>query len=161
MDIPEEPSEGNARVELWFGDRVDPSGIGSSLVVHRDIPATRAIATSTLRAWIDGPTAEEEAVGALPSAPDGTELLGIDVDEGTAVVDLSSEFERTGAGTTYEGTILDQLAGTITQFETVDRALLKIDGESKPDYMGHGFIVDEQHPLVRPAEERYRTARRC
>lgn len=161
LDLPSTPPTGMVRVELWFGDAVDRSAVAPSLVVHRDIPGTDAIAAATLRAWIEGPTEKEKAAGAYPAAPDGTELLGIDVDDGTAVVDVNRAFEDTGLGTTYEGAILEALAGTITQFDTVDRALLKIDGEFNDYYMGHGFIVDDEHPLTRPGKKGYRVAPEC
>jgi spore germination protein GerM len=161
LDLPETPRDGMTRVELWFGDSTDQSAIAPSLVVHRDIAATDAIAAGTVRAWIEGPTDEEKEAGAYPSAPQRSKLLGIDVHNGTAVLDLNEAFERTGLGTTYEGAILEQLAGTITQFDAVDRGLLKIEGEFQEGYMGHAFIVDEEHPLTRPAKKRYRVAARC
>lgn len=161
LDLPPTVPDGMMRVELWFGDALDRSAIAASLVVHRDIPQTDAIARATLRAWIQGPTEKEEIAGAYPAAPDGTVLLGVDVDDKTAVVELNGAFEETEVGTTYEGAILEQLAGTITQFETVDRALLKINGEFKQHYMGHGFIVDEEHPLTRPGKSSYRVAQKC
>lgn len=161
LDLPKEPPKGMARVELWFGDATDHSGLAPTLVVHRDIPATDAIAAATLRAWIDGPTEEEVRAGAYPSAPDETELLGLDIDDGTAVVDLNGAFERTGLGTTYEGAILSHLAGTLTQFDGVDEGLLKIDGAAKDYYMGHGFMVDPDHPLVRSSRMSYRVAPLC
>lgn len=161
LSLPEEPFAGMSRVELWFGDSTEQSALAPALIVYRDIATTDAIATATLRAWIEGPTVEEMAAGAIPSAPRGTELLGVDLDDRTAIVDLNSEFERTNAGTTGEGAILEQLAGTLTQFDTVERGLLMIEGEFKDAYMGHGFIVDEQHPLLRPESKRYRVAALC
>lgn len=161
LDLPEKPPEGKTRVELWFADRNDGSAIAPLLVVHRDIRAGDAIAAATLRAWLDGPTREEKDAGAYPSAPEASELLGVDIDDGTAVIDFAQAFENTGLGTVYEGAVLEQLAGTVTQFDTVDRALLKIEGRFQDFYMGHGFIVDEDHPLSRPAKNRYRIAPRC
>lgn len=162
LDLPEVPPEGMTRVELWFGDNTDQSAIPPSfLIIHRDIAATDAIATATVEAWIEGPTDEEKEAGAYPSAPEGSQLLGVDIDDGTAVVDLNQAFERTGLGTIYEGAVLEQLAGTITQFGSVDRGLLKINGRFKDYYMGHGFIVDEEHSLLRPDAKRYRVAREC
>jgi len=161
LDVPEQPPAGMTRVELWFGDSTDQSARARSLIVYRDIPKTEAIAAATLRAWIDGPTNDEEEAGAYASAPEGTELLGVEVDTGTAIVDLNSKFERAGLGTTYEGAILERLAGTLTQFNTIDRGLLMIEGRFKEAYMGHGFIVDENHPLLRPERRRYRVAPIC
>lgn len=159
--LPTEVASGETRVELWFFDLFDENTLGRALVVERDIPATEGILAATLRAWIEGPTPEEKRAGARPSAPDGTELLGIATDEGTATVDLSEDFERTNLGSTSEGEILDHLAGMITQFDTIDRGLLKIEGEFKDYYMGHGFLVNERDPLVRPSRGQYRVAPTC
>jgi hypothetical protein len=136
-------------VELWYA--MPTNGIlGSELVaVRRDIHATPAMAAATLRAWIKGPTCIEEEAGIVGSIPRGTRLRGVSISNGTAIVDLSRDFERTQLGTPYEGQLLEQLAWTITQFPTVDRALLKIEGRFKPYYMGHGFIIDDAHPLTR------------
>lgn len=161
LDLPPEPPSGMTRIELWFTDLEDPEGYGSLVVVLRDILATMSVARATLEAWIEGPTREEKGAGALPTAPDGTELRGIDIDADTATVDLSEDFERSGLGTTYEGAIVEALAGTLTQFEGVDRGLLKIEGEFKDYYMGHGFIIDRRHPLVRPRPKGFRVAETC
>jgi hypothetical protein len=136
-------------IELWYAIETDtPDGAGL-FAVHRDVPSTQAIGRAALTAWLEGPTAEEEAAGIVGLVPEGAELLDLDISEGTATVDLSSEFEATGSGTFGEGLLLNQLAWTITQFPTVDRALLKIDGEFKEAYMSHGFVIDEDHPLKR------------
>ncbi|HWC14841.1 MAG TPA: GerMN domain-containing protein [Actinomycetota bacterium] len=161
LDLPDRPPDAMVRVDLWFGDSSDESAIAPLLVVQRDIEPTDAIAAATLGAWIEGPTKEEKEAGAIASAPEGSKLIGIDIHDGTAVVDLNEAFERSGAGTIYEGAILEQLAGIITQFETVDRALLKIEGRFQDGYMGHGFMVDEEHPLEKPAKNRYRVAPQC
>lgn len=161
IELPAEVPEGMTRVELWFTDVDNPTSIGSSVVVERDIPATESIAAETLQAWIGGPTDEELKAGALPTAPDGTKLLGIDIDGETATVDLSRDFERTNLGTTGEGQIMNALAGTLTQFDTIERGLLMIDGESKDYFMGHGLMVSEDHPLTRPRPARYRAASSC
>lgn len=143
------PTESTTSVELWYVIETDtPDGAGL-FAVHREIPSTQAIGRAALTAWLQGPTPEERAAGISSLVPDGAELLGLDITDGTATVDLNSEFENTGMGTFGESLLLDQLAWTITQFPTVDRALLKIDGEFKDAYLGHGFIIDEVHPLKR------------
>jgi hypothetical protein len=143
------PTQSTTSVELWYVLETDtPDGAGL-FAVHREIPSTQAIGRATLSAWLEGPTDEERAAGINSLVPEGAELLDLDISNGTATVDLSAEFENTGGGTFGEGMLLDQLAWTITQFSTVDRALLKIDGEFKDAYLGHGFIIDEDHPLKR------------
>lgn len=136
-------------VELWYSITTT-SQMGEGLfAVYRDIPSTPGIGAATVRQWLDGPTPEEVAAGVGGAVPEGAELLGLVIDDGTAIVDLSSEFETTGMGTFGESLLLEQLAWTLTQFPTVDRVLLKIDGEFKDHYLGHGFIIDQDHPLER------------
>jgi spore germination protein GerM len=143
------PEDETTTVELWYS-MTTTSAFGGGLVpVYRDIPSTPGIGAATLRTWLEGPTSEEMAVGIDGTIPEGTELLGLHIEDGTAVVDLTSEFERTNMGTSGESLLLEQLAWTITQFPTVDRVLLKIDGEFRDHYMGHGFVIDEDHPLER------------
>ncbi|MGH2787487.1 MAG: GerMN domain-containing protein [Actinomycetota bacterium] len=142
------PDEATTTVELWYS--ITATHMGEALfVVHRDIPSTPGIGAAALRLWLEGPSAEEKAVGVHGAVPEGVELLGLDIDDGTAIVDLSAEFENTNMGTSGESLLLEQLAWTLTQFPTVDRVRVKIDGEFKDHYMGHGFIIDEEHPLER------------
>ena len=136
-------------VELWYSMPLD-NQLGEGLVaVQREISATKAVATATLEAWLKGPTCAEKERQIRSSIPKGTRLRGVSISDGVATVDLSRHFERTGLGTVYEGLLLEQLAWTVTQFPSVERALLKIDGRFKEAYMGHGFIVNEEHPLIR------------
>lgn len=146
---PEDDDGGSASVELWYAIPTDtPDGAGI-FPVHRDIPAVTGIGAATLELWIEGPSAVEKKAGIRSMVPAGTELLGLTINDGTAIVDLSSEFEKTGSGSFGESMLLAELAYTITQFPTVDQALLKIDGEFKDYYMGHGYVIDEDHPLRR------------
>jgi spore germination protein GerM len=124
-------------------------------VLHRDLPVTEAIGRATLEAWLKGPTPRERNLGFVGLVPDGAELLDLSIEDGLAVVDLSSEFEHAPLGSTGEGMLLAQLAGTITQFPRVDRGLLKIEGRFKDHYLGHGFLIDERHPLVKPPSESF------
>ena len=148
-DPAEDEEEGSASVELWYAIPTDtPDGAGI-FPVHRDIPAVTGIGAATLELWLEGPGAAEKKAGIRATIPAGTELLGLTIDDGTAIVDLSSEFESPGTGSFGESMLLAELAYTITQFPTVDQALLKIDGEFKDSYMSHGFVIDADHPLKR------------
>lgn len=144
------PAEGDTTtVELWYSISTDTPDQVGLFPVYRAIPSVPGIAAATLRAWLEGPTAEEKEAGIQDPIPAGTELLDVTIDDGTAIVDLTSDFERTGSGTFGETMLLAELAWTITQFPTVDQALLKIDGRFKDAYMGHGFVIDADHPLKR------------
>ncbi|MDQ3964581.1 MAG: GerMN domain-containing protein [Actinomycetota bacterium] len=136
--------EGMTRVELWYS-YFSPEGIPfleTIVVVRRDIPATDAIINATLEAWIEGPTADERKRGVVSGVPRNVEVLGINTDRGSATVDLNEAFERNGLGTLYEGWLLTELAGIVTQFSGIDRVVLRIEGEENDYFGGHGFIIE-------------------
>lgn len=149
IESPAPGDEDTTTVELWYSISTDTPDQEGIFPVYREIPSVSGIGAATLRAWLEGPTAVEKEAGVHASVPEGTELLGLTIDDGTAIVDLSSEFENTGQGSFGETLLLAELAWTVTQFPTVDQALLKIDGQFKDAYLGHGFVIDADHPLKR------------
>ena len=103
---------------------------GKLVPVRRDIDATRAVGRAALNALFEGPTAEEAAASpALTTdVPEGTILLGLDIADGLATVDLSREFERVQTSGQAFGAQA-QVIYTLTQFPTVKQVAFKIDGE--------------------------------
>ena len=61
---------------------------------------TPSIAANAIRSLIAGPTATEEGSGLSSAVPSDTLLLGLDIDDGLATIDLSREFEA-GGGSFY------------------------------------------------------------
>lgn len=136
-------TEGTTRVELWHAYFYDDgeSFYENIVIVHRDIPTTDGIAAATLREWFKGETASERKRGIFSQVPPGTQLLGLDIDDGFAVVDLNQAFEYNGLGTVYEGWLLTQLAGTLYQFPTIERVKLRIEGVERTSFGGHGLHI--------------------
>ncbi len=103
---------------------------GKLVPVRREVDATRAVGRAALNALFEGPTAEESA--ATPplttSVPDGTILLGLDIADGLATVDLSREFERVQTSGQAFGAQA-QVIYTLTQFPTVKQVAFELDGE--------------------------------
>ncbi len=138
-----EASDDTTAVRLYFmapgGDtpaRADPFLVA----VHREIPSTPGIAAATLRALIDGPVAAEEDLidGLSTSVPADTLLLGIDIADGVATVDLSREFEA-GGGSLSMFSRLAQVVYTVTQFPTVDDVRFHLDGQPVTTFSGEGI----------------------
>lgn len=110
--------------------------------VIRQIKPTLEVARAAVNELIAGPTDDERAgIPAIHGGlPDGTQLLGLTVRDGTAWVDLSEQIEDVG-GTFGEMSVLAQLVFTLTQFPTVDEVVLMIEGEAVQFYGGHGMEV--------------------
>lgn len=116
---------------------------GTLVPVRRHIDATRAVGRASLNALFEGPSrAEANASPPLTtSIPDGTILLGLDIADGLATVDLSREFESGGGSASMFGR-LAQVVYTLTQFPTVDRVAFKLDGEPVTVFSGEGIVLD-------------------
>jgi germination protein M len=126
--------------QVWFAN---DEGL---FVSYRTSPETPRIGTAALEALLEGPDSFEEGYGLWTAIPDGTQLLGLSIDDGIARVDLTSEFE-TGGGTASMQTRLAQVVYTITQFPTVEGVVFSLDGEPIDILGGEGIIID--HPLTR------------
>ena len=78
-----------------------------------------------------GPNELEVDLGMVSAIPPGTEVLGLTIDDGTATIDLSAEFEATGLGTSGEIGLVSQVVFTLTQFSTVETVNITIEGEDR------------------------------
>ena len=131
-----EPSGATSvKIYLFMDEKLVP--------VRRQIDATRAVGRAALNALFEGPT-DKEANASPPlttSIPDGTILLGLDIADGLATVDLSREFESGGGSASMFGR-LAQVVYTLTQFPTVDRVAFQLDGEPVTVFSGEGIVLD-------------------
>ena len=133
------------RAYFFLGSFTDNAGLAPVL---REVPATQAIATAAMRALLRGPNdAEMSARPAMyTNVPEGTRLLGLAIADRVATVDLSREFEAGGDRASILGR-LAQVVYTITQFPTVERVKIELDGEAV-DTIGNAG-VDLGHGLDR------------
>jgi germination protein M len=135
------------RVRLYF---VAPGGgtLGRAdpflVSVQREIPSTPGIALATLRELVDGPSAADAALidDISTSVPAETLVLGVNIADGLATVDLSREFES-GGGSLSMFSRLAQVIYTLTQFPTVDEVEFQLDGQPVRVFSGEGITIDE------------------
>lgn len=111
-------------------------------VVTRTVPETPAIARAAVEELLAGPTVAEKGWGFGSEVPEGTRLLGLTIDGGTARVDLSSDFES-GGGMLSVTMRLAQVVYTLTQFPAVERVVLMMDGDVVDVFTGEGLMLDE------------------
>ncbi|MGH2747394.1 MAG: Gmad2 immunoglobulin-like domain-containing protein [Actinomycetota bacterium] len=123
-------------LEIWFAR-------GDGLFgTRRATESTPAVGTAAMEELLAGPSGAEADADVFTAIPEGTELLDLDISDGTARVDLSAEFEG-GGGSFAETMQLAQVVYTLTQFPTVDDVVLEIDGERVEVFGGHGIVIDD------------------
>jgi hypothetical protein len=131
----------------------DTTGVRAGVLVY--FVADEAVATAgrvvatdesgrlrgAMEALLAGPAGIETEIGMGTEIPAGTELLGVDLTPGVAEVDLSAAF-ATGGGSLSMQLRAAQVVFTLTQFETVDRVELSLDGVPVEALGGEGVPVD-------------------
>lgn len=131
---------------VWFtrGAAVSSESAGREhlFATWREAPETRAVATAAVRFLLDGPTSDEQSADVSSQIPPGTRLLGIDIDGGTATVDLTSEFESGGGSASMFGR-LAQVVYTLTEFDSVKRVRFALDGEPVDVFSGEGIVLEQ------------------
>ena len=126
----------SVKIYLFMDEKLVP--------VRRQVDETRAVGRAALNALFEGPTADESAASPplTTSVPEGTILLGLDIADGLATVDLSREFETGGGSASMFGR-LAQVVYTLTQFPTVKQVAFQLDGEPVTVFSGEGIVLDE------------------
>lgn len=122
-------------------------GAGAVRPVDREIPQSDSPLRDALESLLAGPDAKDRAAGLATGIPPDTRLRSVVVRDGTAFVDLSESFRFTASGVEGLAAELDQVVATATEFPTVRRVQILIEGK-KVRYLGtEGVRIDE--PLER------------
>ncbi|MCR4419244.1 MAG: GerMN domain-containing protein [Clostridia bacterium] len=138
--VPPGPGE-TTTVTLYFADPT-----GQYLVpVTRQIPKVQGIARATLQELILGPDAQSDL---LPTVPVGTVLRDINIKpDGLAIVDFSKELVANHQGGTMgEMLTVYSIVNTLTQFPTVKKVQILVDGQYQQTLAGH---LDIREALAR------------
>lgn len=124
--------------------------------VGRSVPSTPRVLRAALEELLDGPTPREAEWGLTTAVPDGVAVRGVEVADGTATIDLSEAFDD-GGGSLSMVIRLAQLVHTATQFPSVDRVALRLEGEPVDVFSAEGVElpatlsradVEEQAPAI-------------
>ena len=125
-----EPGTGTKVLQYWV--RGEDLATGANWV-EGAAPGRQAV-----EALLAGPTQPDSLSGMTSMIPEGTELGGLDITDGTATIDLSEEFVSGGGSTSMQLRVA-QVVFTLTQFPTVERVQFQIDGEVPEGLGGEGL----------------------
>lgn len=126
---PPSPAPGTT-VRVFSGDTAACENVHA---VDRSIPATEAVATAALDTLLAGPTDQEQADGLCGFGPETAELLrSVRIADGAACVDLDASRLPGNYSTSCGGTAFRSMVErTLTQFPTVDRVVVALDGDPR------------------------------
>jgi spore germination protein GerM len=128
---------------------VDGDGHISLKGVIRNVEYLDSPLTQTINILLRGPTPPELNQGLLTLIPEGSKLISATVRDGTAVLNFSEAFRYNALG--IEGSVaqLKQIVYSATEFSTVERVQILVQGR-KHDYLnGDGVYVGK--PIARNA----------
>lgn len=122
----EEKALETAPRELYL---IDVNGMVASQTIDLPNPESNEVAKQVLEHLVEeGPVTSMLPNGFRAVIPQGTEILGLDLQEdGTVHVDLSEEFTEYKAED--EVKILQAMTHTMTQFDSIDKIKLMVNGE--------------------------------
>lgn len=131
---PEAPPDGAESVTVWF-PRIGDAGVWvEPETVTLDEP-TPGVLRAAMTAIVRGDASNPDL--ATTFVPEGTEIVGVSIADGVAVVDFSAALTSEGRGSAQELAFAQQLAHTAAQFETVDAVVVHVDGEPITELWGH------------------------
>ncbi len=128
-----EPTQARVRVYLVRDEKVG--------VAERAVTGP-AVLRGALQQLFEGPTPEEQGWGLSTAVPAGVEVRSVSIADGTATIDLSGAFDD-GGGSAGMFLRLAQLVHTATQFPSVDRVALRIEGEPVKVFSSEGIELPE------------------
>ena len=124
----EPPASVDVRVYFLRGERL--------VIDHREVDGP-AVMGGAVTALLAGPSGD-----LVTAIPEGTELLGVNLVDGTATIDLSGEF-ASGGGSLSMTARVGQVVFTATQFDNVERVTVWLDGAPIEGLGGEGLDLSE------------------
>ena len=131
---PPEPSQKIRRSRVFFV-HVDESGGVTLKGIVRPVYYIDSPLTDTLQSLLHGLSADDVRAGLLSLVPEGTELRGIAIREGTAYIDFNESFRFNSFGGEGYKSQLQQIVFTATEFQTVKSVQFLVNGE-RISYLG-------------------------
>jgi len=133
-------ASGETTARLFF-IRVSDEGKISVNSVLRPLAQTGSPLTSSIRALIDGPRPGELSNDILSLIPDGSTLIGARIEGSIAFLDFNEQFRFNALGLEGYRAQVEQVVYTATEFPSVDKVQILIEGQ-RVDYLGgEGFWV--------------------
>jgi hypothetical protein len=128
--------EETAKVKIFFSNIEEtPEMLDCSKI----FPVERVIfvgegensAVLTTKALLEGPTEEEIVQGYLTNINSGTELIGLNTENGVATANFSQRIEEGVGGSCMVTAIRAQITETLIQFPEIDEVIIAVEGKTE------------------------------
>lgn len=116
------------------------------VIAHRAV-AGPAVLRGALEALLAGPSDAERAAGTTTVIPAGTTLRDVRLADATATVDLGAAFASGGGSFSMQARV-GQVVFTATQFSTVERVVLLLEGRPITALGGEGLVLTDPQTRV-------------
>lgn len=130
-----------------FFVKVDTNGKPIVAPIEKKIEYIDSPLTKTFDTLLEGVGEAEGRKGFRSLIPEGTKLLSATVKNGTAYLDFNDRFRFNSYGVEGYNAQLEQVVFTATQFQTVKRVQILLDGKVRNFLAPEGIAIDE--PLDR------------
>lgn len=139
-DDPTFGEAGTREVTLYFADNLARHIVSTTY----SIPDREGIGQEVVRHLVEGGPAQDFLTnsGLKAVLPAGTQVIGMNIKDGLCTVDLSREFLN-AADDIHEQLMLDSLVYSLTEFSTIDKVVLWIEGRPINE-LTHGTPVDAE-----------------
>ena len=134
----EEPDNTAARL---FFIRVSDEGKISMKSVLRPVPSSGSPLKTSITALLEGPRPNELSNDVLSLIPEGSQLLGARIENGVAFLDFNEQFRFNALGIEGYKSQVEQIVYTATEFPTVKKVQILIEGQRIEYLGGEGFWV--------------------
>ena len=115
---------------------------GKQLYLEREVHETKytdSVAKRAVELLISAKIKNKDAVRPLP---ENTKLLGININNGIAIVNFSKEIKDFNTGSSLEATSLQAIANTLTEFNTIDEIKILVEGKEVETLWGHINLLE-------------------
>ncbi len=143
----QKPAEKNMRTSILYYVNVSDENKIALQGISRPVYYDDSPLTETLTALISGLTSSELNKGLLSLIPLGTKIEGVNVSNMTAIINFNENLSFNNFGKEGLEAELKQIIYTATEFPTVDKVQILIDGKKKQFLSTEGVYIGE--PLSR------------
>ncbi|MTI80610.1 MAG: GerMN domain-containing protein [Firmicutes bacterium] len=147
----EQPAESNdVELTLYFSDDQAMYLVPEKRTTTVKDNDSATIGKAAIEALVEGPQQEDH----VKTIPDGTEVLSLKVEDGTATVDLNKAFkENHWGGTAGERHTLYSIVNTLAKNIDVKDVQLTIEGEVQESILGHSITSEPLEPNFEMVKE--------